>query len=87
MNLPISILNPEIKWSMKVAQSHFSFRSCIDLNKLFYMFPDSEIAQKFQLGKMKCTYLVNYGMASFVKDQLVENVVASSFCTLFCTSK
>ena len=51
------------------------------------MFPDSEIAQKFQLGKMKCTYLVNYGMASFVKDQLVENVVASSFCTLFCTSK
>ena len=55
MILTISILNPMIKWSMKVVQSHFSFRSCIDLNKLFYnMFFDSEIAQKLQLGKTKC---------------------------------
>ena len=39
----------------KVVQSHFSFRSCIDLNKLFYnIFFDSEIAQKLQLGKTKC---------------------------------
>ena len=67
--LPITVLNAEIKWSMKVIQSHFSFQSCIDLNKLFYdMFPDSEIAQQFQLGKTKYAYLVNYGMALFVKD-------------------
>ena len=46
MILPIGILNAEIKWSIKVVQSHFYFRSCIDLNKLFYgMFHDSEIAQ------------------------------------------
>ena len=39
---------------MKVVQSHFYFRSCIDLNKLFYdMFSVGEIAQKFQLGKKK----------------------------------
>ena len=38
--LLIIILNAEIKWSMKVVQSHFSFRSCINLNKLFYMFPE-----------------------------------------------
>ena len=83
MILPISIPNAEIKYSMKVVQSHFSFQSCIDLSKLFYdMFPDSEIAQKFQQGKSKCAYLVNYGMAPFVKDQLVKNIVASPFCTI-----
>ena len=75
MILPISILNAEIKWSMKVVQSHFSFPSCIDLNKLFYdMFPDSKIAPKFQLGNTKCAYLVNYDMAPFAKDQLVKNI-------------
>ena len=83
MILPISIPNAEIKYSMKVVQSHFSFQSCIDLSKLFYdMFPDSKIAQKFQQGKSKCAYLVNYGMAPFVKDQLVKNIVASPFCTI-----
>ena len=33
--------------------------------------------KKFQLEKTKCAYLVNYGMAAFVKDQLVRNIVAS----------
>ena len=67
MILPI-ILNAEIKWSMKVVQSQFSLRSCIDLNKLLYMFPDSEIAQKFQLGKTKL--------------KLVKNIVVSPFYTV-----
>ena len=81
MVLPFSILNAEINWSMKVVQSHFSFQTYIDLNKLFYMFPDSKVAQKFQLGKTKCAYLVNYVMVPFVKHQLVKNIVASPFYT------
>ena len=37
-----NILNAEIRWTLKVVMSHLSFRSCIDLNKLFIiMFPDS----------------------------------------------
>ena len=56
MILQISNLNMEIKWSKEVVQRHFSFQSCIDLEKLFYMFPDCEIAQKFQLGKTKCAF-------------------------------
>ena len=31
MIVPISILNVEIKWSIKVVQSYFSLRSCLDL--------------------------------------------------------
>ena len=35
-------LHTEISWTLKVVMSHLSFRSCIDLNKLFIiMFPDS----------------------------------------------
>ena len=56
----------------------------LDLNKLFYMFPGSEIAQKFRLGKTKCAYLVNcvvrfkiiIYVLPFVKDQLIKNIVA-----------
>ena len=34
-------LNAKIRWILKVVISHLSFRSCIDLNKLFIsMFPD-----------------------------------------------
>ena len=58
---------------MKVVHSHFSFQSYIDLNKFFYMFPDSKVAQKFQLGKTKCAYFVNYGMVPIGKHQLVKN--------------
>ena len=83
MILPIIILDAEIKWSVNVVQNHLSFRSCIDLNKLFYhMFPDSKIAQKSQLEKTKCAYLVNYGMKPFVKDQLLKNIVVSMFYTV-----
>ena len=83
MILPIIILDAEIKWSVNVVQNHLSFRSFIDLNKLFYrMFPDSKIAQKSQLEKTKCAYLVNYGMKLFVKDQLLKNFVVSTFYTV-----
>ena len=46
------------------------------------MFPDSKIAQKSQLEKTKCAYLVNYGMKPFVKDQLLKNIVVSMFYTV-----
>ena len=44
------------------------------------MFPDNKIT--LQLAKTKCAYLVNYGMAPFVKDQLVKNIVALPFYTV-----
>ena len=45
------------------------------------MFPDSEIAEKFQLEKAKCAYLIHYGMVPFLKDQLIKKVVVSPFYT------
>ena len=44
--------------------SHFSLHPYDDLRTLFTkMFSNSKIAEKFQLEKDKCGYLVNYGLA------------------------
>ena len=36
------------------------------------MFPGSSIAQKFQLGKMKASYVICYGLAPFFKLNLLD---------------
>ena len=63
--------------------SQLSFRSCIDLNKLFIcMFPDNEVASKFTLGKTKCAYFMNYGIALHFKNILTEAITESPFYSL-----
>ena len=62
---------------------HLSFRSCLDLNDLFRsMFPDSAVAQKFQLSKTKCAYLINFGLAVYYHKLLISEVKESPFFTL-----
>ena len=74
----VAVSHAEIRWAMKVVTSHFSYRSCLNLNSLLAsMFPDSEIAKSFQLSKMKCSYYVVYGLAPYYKDELLESVKSS----------
>ena len=49
----------EILWCLKVVMSHFSYRSCLDLNDLIKrMFSDSEVSAQFSLSKTKCRYMI-----------------------------
>lgn len=49
-----AVLEAEIHWMLKMAQSHFSFNSCLDLGMLFAQkFPDSNIAKKFACSATK----------------------------------
>ena len=58
------VLNAEVLWALKILTSHYSQRSCEDTDKLFKnMFPDSQIAQNFQCGRTKCSYLICFGLA------------------------
>ena len=42
---PVSTLRAEVSWTLKVASSHFSLRSCLGLNKLFRcMFTDAKLS-------------------------------------------
>lgn len=78
-------MDAEIRWAHKVVASHFSFRSCVDLNELFQtMAPDSEILNGFRLDKTKCRYNILYGFAPYYKQNLMSAIDSSPFyCILF----
>ena len=76
--VPFSTFRAEVLWTLKVASCHFSLRSCLGLNKLFWsMFTDSEIVKSFQLSKTKCGYIMNFGFAPYFKDLLLKEIKAS----------
>ena len=78
-----NMLNAEIWWTLEIVMSHLSFRSYIDLNKLFIsMFPDSEVASKFTCGKTKCAYLINYSTAPHLKNILTKEITEPPFYSL-----
>ena len=57
--------------------SSSSFRLCLELNELFKaMFSGSVIASSFQLIKAKCSYYVNRGLGTFIKDHVTEDVIS-----------
>lgn len=81
--ISFNVLHAEIKWCLKVVKSNFSFRSCDRINNLFIdMFSDSVIAKKIQLGRTKCAYFVNFGIAPHVKSLLIKEIKLSPFYSL-----
>ena len=70
-----STLSAEIFWCLKVIKCHFSLRSCEGLDKLFRkLFPDSELASKFALGKTKCAYMINFGLVPYFRESLTRDI-------------
>ena len=70
------VIAAEIKWALKIVTSHFSFRSCLDINKLFRsMFSDSHIAKSFKLSKTKCVYFIKFGIAPYFKEVLRKKII------------
>ena len=60
---------------LKTVISHYSANSCTNTGDLFkQMFPDSRIAQNFNCGKTKCSYLVCFGLAPYFHDKLMSNL-------------
>ena len=71
-------LHSEIPWSLKVVMSHFLLRSCTDLSELFeVMFKDNEIAKGFAPSRTKCTYLINFGVAPYFREELISSIKTS----------
>ena len=79
----VAVSQAEIYWAMKVHWSHLSFRSCLNLNELFWkMFPDSQVAKSFQLSKTKCAYYIVFGLTPYFKELLVKDIKLSPFYLL-----
>ena len=65
-NNACDVLDAETRCYLKLIESHSSYRSCLDLSRLFRkMFPDSEIASKFKLSKTKSSYIISHGIALY----------------------
>ena len=76
--VPVTTLQTEILWTLKVASNHFSLRLCLGLNKLFRsLFTENEIVKYFQLSKTKCGYIMNFVLAPHFKDLLLKEIKAS----------
>ena len=73
--LPVSSLQAEVLWTLKVTSSHFFLRLCLGLNELFWiMFPYCESIKSFQLSKTKCGYIMNFGLAPYFKYLLLREM-------------
>ena len=46
------------------------------------MFPDNNNSNHYQMGADKIRYLVNWGLAPYFKDKLVEDVNRSKFLSI-----
>jgi len=68
-------LSAEVLWAIKVLMSHYSCNSSAGTGMLFSkMFPDSQIAEQFQCGATKCSYLICFGIAPYFHDQLMQKL-------------
>ena len=76
-------VDAETRWCLRMVNYHSSYNTCADLAAMFQvMFPDSEIASHFTLGKTKARYTMLYGIAPEFKKQLVYDINASPFYTI-----
>ena len=65
----------EILWTAKVVMDHYSCSSSSESHMLFQtMFPDSSIAKQFRYGKTKCSYLIQYGLAPYFRQKVLNEV-------------
>ena len=66
--------------SLDVVMSKYSFNSSSNKNAFFnVIFLHSEIAKNFMCGKIKCSYLVNYGISPYFFELLESKLRHAKF--------
>lgn len=65
----------EILWCLNVVNKGMSLRTCDGVQDLFRsMFPDSEVAKVFSMGRDKVGYTIAFGLFPAFKKELVDNI-------------
>ena len=73
--LKSTVTKAEILWCLKTVLSHSSFHSGENISKRFsVMFSHSDIAKSFSLGKTKCAYFTNFGIALYFRGLLLKEL-------------
>ena len=78
------VTQAEIIRSLDLIDKNISFRAADNDNYMFSkMFPDSKIAQKYQMHKSKLCYVVGYGLAPYYTAQLQKDANNKLYCFHF----
>lgn len=68
-------LRAEVIWVLRTVTGHHSFRSNDGIEEVFKaMFPDSGLVQTFTCGKDKSRYVARFGLAPYIKKELIAEV-------------
>jgi hypothetical protein len=69
------ITSAEIIWALEVVTGGMSLNSCSRSTEAFRrMFHDSQIAQRYSMGKTKASYIITHGIAPYFKEGLINEV-------------
>ena len=83
VTLQVLVTTAEWRMILRIVKNHDSFRLCLGLRTdLKAMFPDSQIAGDFTLSKTKCAYVVKYGIAPWLKENLRKVISESPFYSI-----
>ena len=67
-------MKAEICWALESLMSSYSYNSCSASQLFSAMFSDSDIAEKFSMGKTKCAYYVMHGITPYFKSKFNESL-------------
>ena len=74
------VTKTEVLQSLKHFSSNHSFASAIDDSEQFkLMFPGFKIARSYKQGESKLRYSIQYGIAPYIKEQLLQDLRSSRF--------
>ena len=75
-----AVTKAEILWCLKTVLSFSLFHSCENILNLFsVVFSDSDTAKSFSVRKTTCAYYINFGIAPYFKDLLLEKLKSSKY--------
>ena len=73
-------ISAEISWALNLVTSKYSMNSCSNSVDLFsVMFPDSDIAKRFQCGRTKAGYVAHFGLTPFFSILCLTSIYNNVF--------
>lgn len=65
----------EVLWSLKVVTSYISYNPSKELGEIFKaMFSENDVAKKLAIGFAKLSYLITFGLAPYIHEELLKPV-------------
>ena len=78
------VVKAETLQALDYVSSNYSFASAKnDSEKFRRMFPDSKIAEAYQQGETKIKYVIQFGIAPYIKNELLNNFKNQPFTFKF----